>query len=112
MVRSSTKESPAATGQSQGQEAASERGQERSEEAAWRSRSQSRSPLNVISTSSAVRWILLKTGAPPPSALPQGDSAGERDKVGNLQILISTNILAADAPVTYCTRIEPAKSVP
>lgn len=57
---------------------------EHSEEAAWRSRSQSRPPLSVISTSSAVHWILPKTGAPPPSAPSQGDSAGKRDKVGNL----------------------------
>ena len=73
MVRSSTKESPAATGQSQGQEAASERGQERSEEAAWSSGRQSRPPPRVISTGGGIpQELVQRPGAAALSPRPQG----------------------------------------
>lgn len=72
MVRSSTKESPAVTGQSQGQEAASERGQEHSEEAAWRSGSRSGRPPSVISTRSGFHRNTSADRSPLPRVQPQG----------------------------------------
>lgn len=91
MVRSSTKESPAATGQSQGQEAASERGQERSEEAAWRSGSRSRPPLSVISTESGVPQEHVRRQEPyRPSHPAPGETQEEGRRMGGRPLDIPT----------------------